>query len=133
LWVFVSEHRTQSDPSLVYAFAEDFDPTKFRPTLAHSFIRLLDRKQRLRMAFTQNIDGLERRAHIDAERLVEAHGTIVTQHCVACGEVAEAAEMWAHVRRGEVYYCPACDGAVKPDIVFFGEAVRRTLPHSPLR
>jgi NAD-dependent SIR2 family protein deacetylase len=44
----------------VYTFAKDFDPTKFRPTVAHSFLTLLHKKGLLRTCFTQNIDGLGR-------------------------------------------------------------------------
>ncbi len=34
----------------------------------------------------QNIDTLERVAGVDGEKLVEAHGTFHTSHCVNCGE-----------------------------------------------
>jgi NAD-dependent SIR2 family protein deacetylase len=47
-------------PHPVYTFAKDFDPSKFRPTLAHSFLTLLHKKGLLRTCFTQNIDGLGR-------------------------------------------------------------------------
>lgn len=82
------------------------------------------------MCFTQNIDGLEHRAQIPADKLVEAHGTITTQHCAACQEEADGATMWEHVKRGEVMFCEHCEAPVKPDIVFFGEAVR---PYSSIK
>jgi NAD-dependent histone deacetylase SIR2 len=57
---------------------------------------------------------------------VEAHGTIASQHCVECEREADADAMWASIRKGEVFYCSECSHPVKPDIVFFGEAVRMT-------
>lgn len=35
--------------------------------------------------YTQNIDGLERVAGIPGSKLVEAHGTFSSAHCVKCG------------------------------------------------
>jgi NAD+-dependent protein deacetylase SIR2 len=111
----------------VFIFAKDFDPSKFRPTLAHSFITLLHKKGLLRTVFTQNIDGLERRAHLPVDALVEAHGTILSQHCIECKRPADGDKLWASIRRGEVYYCEECGHPVKPDIVFFGEEVGTSL------
>lgn len=34
--------------------------------------------------YTQNIDTLERGAGIPADKLVEAHGTFYTSHCIDC-------------------------------------------------
>lgn len=33
----------------------------------------------------QNIDGLERMAGISEEKLIQAHGTMATAHCMECG------------------------------------------------
>lgn len=122
-------------PRAVYAFAADFDPSKFRPTLSHSFVRLLDAKGLLRTCFTQNIDGLETRAHIPEEKLVEAHGTITTQRCANCRAPYDGEKMWTAIKQGDVAYCeqPGCGGPIKPDIVFFGEAVRPPRPYSQTR
>jgi NAD-dependent histone deacetylase SIR2 len=83
----------------------------------------LHKKGLLRLCFTQNIDGLEERAHLPADALVQAHGSIASQHCVECKAAADGDNMWKSIREGEVYYCTKCGGAVKPDIVFFGESV----------
>jgi NAD-dependent histone deacetylase SIR2 len=109
----------------VYAFASSFDPTKFRPTLAHSFLRLLDTKGLLHTCFTQNIDGLEGRAHIPEDKIVEAHGSVASQRCANCRAPYDGDRMWAAVHAGRVAYCEreGCGGPVKSDIVFFGEVV----------
>ena len=73
-----------------------------QPTNAHYFIRLLHEKGVLLRNFTQNIDTLERIAGvynigrlkrtkrlsrllgIPPEKLVEAHGSFATAHCITC-------------------------------------------------
>lgn len=42
----------------VYTLAQELLPGRFRPTLTHSFVRLLAEKQLLDLCFTQNIDTL---------------------------------------------------------------------------
>ena len=87
-------------------------------------MKLLADRALLDTCFTQNIDTLERQAGVPAERIVEAHGSFADQHCIECHRACDGAEMRAAVARGEIVRCAACDGLVKPDIVFFGESVR---------
>jgi NAD-dependent histone deacetylase SIR2 len=110
-------------PEAFYAFAKDFDPSVFRPTLAHSFLNLLHKKGRLELCFTQNIDGLERRTGLPEHKLVEAHGTIATAHCTDCHAAYETDKLWDQIRTGDLAHCERCDAIVKPDIVFFGESL----------
>lgn len=105
--------------------ARELYPGKFLPTVSHAFIALLAQKGLLHVLFTQNIDCLERSAGVPGDKIVEAHGSFATQRCVDCKEEFDADLMREHVERGEVPRCEAdgCDGLVKPDIVFFGEAL----------
>ena len=77
------------------------------------------------MLFTQNIDCLERRAGVPAEKIIEAHGSFATQRCIECKTEFPDDKMKQHVFAGEVPHCgeSSCNGLVKPDIVFFGEAL----------
>lgn len=109
---------------VVYTLAHELYPGKFRPTLTHSFIRLLSQKNRLHTCFTQNIDTLERRAGVPEHKIIEAHGSFANQRCETCKEEYEHEKMRDHVKRKEVAKCEACGGYIKPDIVFFGEGVR---------
>lgn len=34
--------------------------------------------------YTQNIDGLERQAGLPEDKLIEAHGSFVSAHCIGC-------------------------------------------------
>lgn len=127
----------RNNPRPFYALAHELAPGRFRPTIAHSFIKLLYDKGMLLKHFTQNIDCLERQAGVPGDMIVEAHGSFAGQHCIECKAVYPDENMKAAVEGGEVPTCLECKtGYVKPDIVFFGEALpsdfftSRTLPES---
>ena len=81
--------------------------------------------------FTQNIDTLERRAGISKEKLVEAHGSFASQSCIDCKAAFDAAEIRKLIQEEKIPKCNQCKGLVKPDIVFFGEAVSVIHPFIP--
>lgn len=105
--------------------AHELYPGKYRPTIAHSFVRLLSDKGMLLKLFTQNIDCLEREAGVPDEMIIEAHGSFARQRCIDCKTPFPDDMMKQTVEKAEVPYCvtPQCNGLVKPDIVFFGEAL----------
>lgn len=111
------------NPSPFYTLAHELYPGKYKPTVTHAFIRLLHDKGMLKKLFTQNIDCLEREAGVPAEKIVEAHGSFATQRCIECRAEYPEDAMRKVVAKKEVPHCrdKACDGLVKPDIVFFGE------------
>lgn len=109
----------------VYALAKELYPGKYRPTISHAFIKLLADKNLLKMCFTQNIDTLERRAGVPVEKIIEAHGSFASQHCIDCGKSYPDDKIKRFVQEGNIPHCKKCDGLVKPDIVFFGESVSR--------
>src|SRR6195952_2952722 len=78
----ISYFRQNPDP--FYMLAKELYPGQFLPTIAHAFIALLEDKYMLPVLFTQNIDCLERRAGVPAEKIVEAHGCFATQRCIEC-------------------------------------------------
>ncbi|OHE99738.1 Sir2 family protein [Colletotrichum orchidophilum] len=110
-------------PEPFYYLAKELYPGKFYPTVSHAFIALLAKKGLLQMNFTQNIDCLERRAGVPDDKIIEAHGSFATQRCIECGDVFPADRMEKHVQDEHVPKCDSCGGLVKPDIVFFGEAL----------
>ena len=126
----------RQNPVPFYALAHELYPGKFRPTISHSFIRLLSDKGLLLKLFTQNIDCLEREAGVPDSKIVEAHGSFAQQRCIECKTPYPDDLMRQAITRNEVPYCltPQCNGLVKPDIVFFGEQLpehfhqNRTLP-----
>lgn len=115
----------KTNPRPFYELAHELYPGKFRPTITHSFISLLQKKGMLLKAFTQNIDCLEREAGVLDENIVEAHGSFATQRCIECHTEYPKEKMLEAVAQKDVPHCirSKCDGLVKPDIVFFGEAL----------
>jgi len=75
---------------------------------------------------------------VPGEMIVEAHGSFASQRCIECKTEFPDAMMKKAVQEREVPRClrKTCNGLVKPDIVFFGEALpeafhrNRTLPAS---
>ena len=104
-------------------------PGKFKPTDTHRFIKLLaDRKVLLR-CYTQNIDGLEQIAGVPANLILQAHGGFDSAHCIDCKKMQDIEEVKTSCLKGEVHHCFECGGLVKPDIVFFGEALPSDFAH----
>ncbi|KAJ7799587.1 DHS-like NAD/FAD-binding domain-containing protein [Mycena olivaceomarginata] len=112
----------RKDPIPFYALAHELYPGRFKPTIAHCFLKLLVQHSLLHTCFTQNIDSLERSAGVPEEILVEAHGSFSDQQC-SLGY--DAIKMKHKVFAKDPPKCEACGGLVKPDIVFFGEPIPR--------
>ncbi|KAH6854822.1 DHS-like NAD/FAD-binding domain-containing protein [Chaetomium sp. MPI-CAGE-AT-0009] len=150
----LSFFRQNPQPFYVLA-RELYPGARYRPTVSHAFLALLARRGLLHMLFTQNIDCLERAAGVPADKIVEAHGSFASQRCIDCKGEFDAGRMRECVAKGEVPRCErvrgsaelgedgvgegadagaadgegevagVCGGLVKPDIVFFGEALPR--------
>jgi NAD-dependent SIR2 family protein deacetylase len=120
----------RKDPSPFVELAKEIWPGQKggpKPTLAHFFVSLLERKGCLRRVYTQNIDGLEGLAGVSEEKLVECHGHFRSCSCTSPQCRAKNAlgidECRQAFLRGEAYNCPECGSVAKPDIVFFGETL----------
>ncbi|KAJ9578771.1 hypothetical protein L9F63_004979 [Diploptera punctata] len=109
------------NPKPFFTLAKELYPGSFKPTVCHYFIRLLNEKGLLRRHYTQNIDTLERVAGLPGEKIVEAHGTFHTSHCLECKQEYSLSWMKERIFADVVPTCDDCNGVVKPDIVFFGE------------
>lgn len=113
----------RESPEAFYTLAQELWPGKWRPTITHVFIALLHKKGLLLKHFTQNIDCLDREAGVPGEKVIEAHGSFATSRCIDCKNPYSNDELLAHVEKMEIPRCHTCKGLVKPDIVFFGEAL----------
>jgi len=111
------------NPVPFYTLAHELYPGKFRPTITHSFVRLLAEQSLLHTCFTQNIDTLERRAGVPDNKVIEAHGSFASQRCINCKRTFDNKKMKEHIEAKKIAKCEACGGYVKPDIVFFGEGL----------
>jgi NAD-dependent deacetylase len=112
------------DPSYFFAFARDFVQLveRVQPTFTHRFLAVLEERGKLDAVITQNIDGLHQKA--GSKRVIEVHGSVRSGHCRTCGRAYAYEELKTKILREEIARCDACGGIVKPDIVFFGEAVQ---------
>ncbi|KAI6016228.1 DHS-like NAD/FAD-binding domain-containing protein [Pisolithus marmoratus] len=113
----------RNNPVPFYTLAKEIYPERYRPTLTHSFIKLLHSRGLLHTCFTQNIDTLERKAGVPEDKIVEAHGSFATQRCIDCNTPYEDEKMKKAIREEEIPRCERCGGLAKPDIVFFGESL----------
>lgn len=113
----------RSKPEPFYTLAQELYPGRYRPTVTHSFIKLLHDKGLLLKLFTQNIDCLEREAGVPGSKIVEAHGSFARQSCIECKTAYPSDEIRQHIDARTIPRCHDCSGLVKPEIVFFGEAL----------
>jgi NAD-dependent deacetylase len=89
------------------------------PNRAHEALAELERREQLEAVITQNIDTLHTKA--GSERVIEVHGSIRTSSCQSCGETYDTAEIQVLFDERGAAICSKCGGAVKPDVVLFGE------------
>jgi NAD-dependent SIR2 family protein deacetylase len=70
------------DPAPFYRFAPALLPAQhIRPSPCHRFLALLQSRKQLLRNYTQNVDGLERRAGVTQAALMECHGSMATFKC----------------------------------------------------
>jgi NAD-dependent deacetylase len=92
------------------------------PNAGHLALVELQRRGKLRMLVTQNIDGLHLAAGIDPDLLVEIHGTMREVTCMSCGERAPMERALDRVRAGEQDPpCRTCGGILKSATISFGQ------------
>jgi NAD-dependent deacetylase len=98
-----------------------------RPNPAHEALAELERRGLLEGVITQNIDRLHRAA--GSRNVVEVHGSIETSTCRDCDASYPIEEVEALFGDDGIAACASCAGAVKPDVVLFGEM----LPEAAMR
>ncbi len=89
------------------------------PNRAHEALAELERRGLIEGVITQNIDRLHRAA--GSENVIEVHGSIGSSSCMACEAAFGLDEVDALFDERGVAICSDCGGAVKPDVVLFGE------------
>ena len=107
------------DPALVHRF---YDARRSRlgevkPNAAHEALARLDAEWPGELLIvTQNVDDLHERA--GTKRLLHMHGELMSGWCLSCDE-----RFGWQGDMGEGASCPVCanSGAVRPNIVWFGE------------
>jgi len=90
------------------------------PNPGHRALADMQERDLLGPVITQNIDGLHHRA--GSTDIVEFHGNVQTLSCLDCGLSRSSFEADLDARP------PLCEcgGVLRPDVVFFGEAIPTT-------
>ena len=101
-------------------FAQENARDGVAPNAAHRFMADLERAGKLSAVVTQNIDGLHQAA--GSKRVLELHGNWTRLECTGCG-ARSTIDDFDEARAGRVPHCPSCSAVVRPDIVFYGEAL----------
>ncbi|HET8814647.1 MAG TPA: NAD-dependent deacylase [Solirubrobacterales bacterium] len=89
------------------------------PNRAHEVLAELERRGMIEGVITQNIDRLHRAA--GSRNVIEVHGSIETSSCTACATAFGLEEVDSIFDERGIAICSGCGGAVKPDVVLFGE------------
>jgi NAD-dependent deacetylase len=98
--------------------------TQAKPNLAHYAIAELYQLGKLDCIITQNIDNLHQKAGVPEDKVFELHGNMEWVVCLSCRRRFPMPEVLQKIEEGvEVPDCPDCHGILKPDAVFFGEAL----------
>lgn len=88
------------------------------PNPAHVALAEMEQLGVLSSVITQNVDGLHQRA--GSTRVIEFHGSNQWLVCLRCHYRGDAAVMDPDRIPPR---CPECEAILKPDVVFFGEAI----------
>lgn len=93
-----------------------------QPNEGHRALVELERRGKLLLLITQNVDGLHQSAGSDPERVVEIHGTVHEVNCLDCGDRAPMERALARVAAGEEDPpCRSCGGILKSATISFGQ------------
>ena len=98
-----------------------------KPNAGHLALAELEKRGKKVQIITQNVDGLHQAA--GSTSVHEIHGKLGTMTCLKCGKVHDTEAFSETVTQGKKPRCLSCGGVLKPDLVFFGDA----LPEEPFR
>jgi NAD-dependent deacetylase len=101
----------------------DFDMSRAEPNPAHTALARLEHLGVLKCLITQNVDNLHQKA--GSVDVVEFHGNLLRAACMKCRSSVPIDEVESRLAEGaeDTPRCEKCGGLMKPDAVFFGEAI----------
>lgn len=88
------------------------------PNTAHYALAELEQRGLLKSVITQNIDNLHKDA--GSKEVYEFHGSLKEIICLNCGQKVNVSQVDMNRLPPT---CLRCGGLMKPDVVFFGEAI----------
>ena len=108
----------RQNPERVWNMLRDMDAlvSHARPNPAHTGMGEMEKMGFLHCIITQNVDNLHQAG--GAKNVIEYHGNSSTLSCLSCVRTYPAKE-----KRAEGIPRCECKEILKPDVVFFGEAI----------
>jgi NAD-dependent deacetylase len=104
--------------------------TEAEPNPAHWAIAELEKMGKLSSVITQNIDNLHQKSGNNPDLVHELHGNMKWIICLGCRQRYPLEDLFkTDYSQNSVPECIHCGGILKPDVIFFGEA----LPEKTLR
>ena len=124
-----------------------------RPNAAHRALAALERRRKLTVLITQNVDGLHQQA--GSRNVIDLHGRLDRVICLQCHTLSDRVDLQhrmiamnpAWLERAadiapdgdadldgmdfsgfRIPPCEVCGGILKPDVVYYGESVPRDRP-----
>jgi NAD-dependent deacetylase len=109
----------EADPELVWRWYEWRRKRVIgaRPNPGHRALADWQRRRPTLCLITQNVDGLHSEAGSDP--VLELHGSLWRDRCNGCGRRTPA----RHPGPPEPPLCPSCESRLRPDVIWFGEAL----------
>jgi NAD-dependent deacetylase len=99
-----------------------------QPNPATYVIAELEKMGKLYGVVTQNMDGLYQKAGVSENMVFQLHGDLTHAKCLSCTTrypMEEIIEWMAKDKDLDEPKCAACNGMLKPNVVFFGEQLPR--------
>ncbi|HON37917.1 MAG: SIR2 family NAD-dependent protein deacylase [Desulfomonilia bacterium] len=91
-----------------------------RPNLGHQALAYLEEIGIIRTIITQNVDNLHQKA--GSKSVIEFHGNMLFARCLTCRKKYGYEQVLSDLETRIPPRCE-CGGVLKPDAVFFGEAI----------
>lgn len=115
-----------NNPNVFWAFIRDLlKKGEVKPHLGHFVLAELEAAGFIKTVITQNIDLLHQEA--GSKNVLPIHGSLEKATCLDCGDSVLWSSLFPEVME-QIPVCKKCSSAfVKPDIVFFGEALPQKL------
>lgn len=111
------------NPEEYYSYALNLYPIRSaaKPNSAHLMLSRFEKDGNISGIITQNVDGLHQSA--GSKDVCELHGSTKRVVCLKCERFFLMSEIMKRVLAGEKAPLCHCGGILKPDAVFFGEAL----------
>jgi NAD-dependent deacetylase len=122
--VYASINTFISNPEKVWEMHREIEGLliKAEPNKAHIGLGELERMGLLHAVITQNVDNLHQAG--GAKNVIEYHGNASTLTCLSCKRRYRMLD-----KRGEFPPRCECERILKPDVIFFGEAIPEEALH----